>query len=369
MPCLPALALVRFVAKPSSTPILGQERVEKQHRTLSPDLQLRLQNATEASPVDSLAALPRARGPLHRVSLIDSSSKACSVDALDVAVRKTHLLSQRDSETQSTLLGAHPALEILGGDRHCASTGTRRYCRTRRRTGSHTIIWASLCQVPPWWSPLSSSSSRTHGISGPCIHLSYPTHARRAADTCVILILRCPAAVRAVHSCGDVLLLPRGVLLDVLGAGAFSFCLLSHDLPISYLSPSRIVFVGLAVSRNCRACTGPCPSTLWPRMTVSTGFMSSPSLGGETRLRPSTPWPRPTSARSQCTTTAPSTPPSRHRAIVVGGITPKQANASWLSQLPARAADQAEEDNSYRMLSVSCCSRKSILRTRRRMYR
>ncbi|KAJ7676012.1 hypothetical protein DFH06DRAFT_1171230, partial [Mycena polygramma] len=82
-------------------------------------------------------------GIIHGMGLLLRFCKARSVHALDVAVRKAHLLSQRDSETQSTPLGA---LEILGGERHCASTGTRRYCRTHRRAGSHTILRASLCQ-------------------------------------------------------------------------------------------------------------------------------------------------------------------------------------------------------------------------------
>ncbi|KAJ7603456.1 hypothetical protein DFH06DRAFT_1350215 [Mycena polygramma] len=52
------------------------------------------------------------------------SNITVNVPSSSAAVRKAHLLSQRDSETQSMLLGAHSVLEILGGDHHGASMGT-----------------------------------------------------------------------------------------------------------------------------------------------------------------------------------------------------------------------------------------------------
>ncbi|KAJ7675985.1 hypothetical protein DFH06DRAFT_672742 [Mycena polygramma] len=87
-----------------------------------------------------------------------SYCEARPVNALDLGVCKLHpfrvhsspdhAVRLKRSLTRCSALCARPALDIICGGRHRASTGTRRYCRAHRRAEWHAILRGVTLRPP-----------------------------------------------------------------------------------------------------------------------------------------------------------------------------------------------------------------------------
>ncbi|KAJ7638027.1 hypothetical protein DFH06DRAFT_644738 [Mycena polygramma] len=127
-------------------------------------------------------------GIIHGMGLLLRFCETRSVNALDVAVRNfpRPVSSANETVRQRAL---RLALESLGGDRHCASTGMSRYCRTaaRNRTQSCAVVLPHLITInsPPAYA-WNWRGVHTLVLPNPC-----PSCSRYLCDFDIITLPRC----------------------------------------------------------------------------------------------------------------------------------------------------------------------------------